>query len=267
MRTQASPVKEIATQFFPRAQLFQPERASDESFLEKLKDLKADLFVVVAFGQILTKKLLGVPPKGCINIHTSLLPKFRGAAPIQRCLLAGEKETGVAIQKMVWELDAGDVIASAKLTVPKEMNCKELEIALCELSQPLLVRVLEEYSHGIPEAKPQDHSLATYASKIVSDDGAINWHESSEVIHNKIRGLFPRPGAWTWLEKDHKKMKVLKAKEEPSIEGTPGEILTNEGIVACGKGSIQILEVQPEGKKAMSWSAWYRGALKQTHFF
>ncbi len=265
-KPQPSPVKQVAEECFSHVPLLQPEKASNEEFLEQLKALQADLFVVVAFGQILTEKLLSISPKGCINVHTSLLPKYRGAAPIQRCLLDGEAETGVSIQKMVKALDAGDVIATAKMQIPREMIFKELETALCELSKPLLLKVIEDYSAGIPEAKPQDHTRVTYAAKINPVDGEIQWDDSAEKIHNQIRGFSPRPGAWTWLEKPVKKMKILASREVEHRGDLPGTILSKEGIVACGKGALQILEVQPEGKKAMSWSDWFRGALKFSQF-
>ena len=167
---------------------------------------------------------------------------------------------------MVYELDAGDVIATAKVQIPPEMQCDELQSALCELSKPLLVKVLEDYSRGIPDAKPQDHACASYAAKIAPEDREIHWNDSSETIHNQIRGLSPKPGAWTWLEKPHKRMKILKAQEVEGSEGFPGEILSSKGVIACGKGAIQIIEVQPEGKKAMNWDDWFRGSLKQSQF-
>lgn len=266
-KLQPSPVKQVAEVHFPKAQILQPEKASNEEFLSELRSLQADLFVVVAFGQILPQKLLSIPPKGCINIHTSLLPKLRGAAPIQRAIMLGEKQTGVAIQKMVYELDAGDVIATAKVQISSEMSCDELQTDLCELAKPLLVKVLEDYSRGIPEAIPQDHSCASYAAKIGPEDREINWNDSSVTIHNQIRGLAPKPGAWTWLEKPHKRMKILKAQKIEGSEGFPGEILSTKGVVACGKGAIQIISVQPEGKKAMTWDDWFRGSLKQAQFY
>lgn len=134
-----SPVKELSLKKAPHIPILQPEKASEESFLQKLIELKADLFVVVAYGQILSQKLLDIPPLGCINIHASLLPKYRGAAPMQRCLMAGEKETGIAIQKMVRQLDAGDVIATAKIPIPPDMTHGELEEKLCSAAKPLLL--------------------------------------------------------------------------------------------------------------------------------
>ncbi len=261
-----SPVKEAATICYPNVPLLQPEKASQDAFLHALFSLEADLYVVVAYGQILTQRLLSHPSKGCINIHASLLPKYRGAAPMQRCLMAGDKETGIAIQKMVKQLDAGDVIAEARIEIPIEMTLSELEKELCNVSKPLLLKVLQEFNDGIPESTPQDHALATYASKIEPEDGEIHWNDAAEKIHNLIRAFSPRPGAWSWLESKGKKIKILRSKLIADAQGTPGQVLSSDGIVACGRGAIQILEVQPEGKKAMTWGDWYRGSHKFSQF-
>lgn len=264
-----SPVKEAAVSLLPNVPIFQPAKASEESFLQKLLDLKADLYVVVAFGQILSQTLLSQPPLGCINVHASLLPKYRGAAPMQRCLMAGEKETGIAIQKMVKQMDAGDVIASVKVSIPQEMNLGELERDLCEAAKPLLWEVIRSYEEGIPFAKPQDHAFATFAPKIDPDEGEIHWSDPAEKIQNLIRAFSPRPGAWTRIESGQKKMKILRAQLEAGLEGKPGELIHSrekEGIVACGKGALRILEVQPEGKKVMSWAEWFRGSLRFAAF-
>jgi methionyl-tRNA formyltransferase len=253
-----SPVKEALLQQSPVTPLLQPEKASDEAFLEKLAALQADLYVVVAYGQILSQKLLVIPPLGCINVHASLLPKYRGAAPIQRCLMAGEKETGVAIQKIVRQLDAGDVIATAHVSIPPEMTAGELETSLCALSKPLLLQVLRRYEKGIPPATPQNHDLATYASKIELEEGEIHWNEPADAIHNRIRAFSPRPGAWCWQEPGKKRVKILRSRIVDQ-QGHPGALLTRTGIVACGQGAIQLIEVQPEGKKPMSASDWLRG--------
>jgi len=241
--------------------LFQPEKASEPGFLEKLKETQADLFVVVAFGQILPQSLLDIPPKGCINVHASLLPKYRGAAPIQRSLLHGEKETGIAIQKMVKQLDAGDVIATAKVEILPNMTYGELETELCELSKPLLLLVLQFFERGIPPAEPQNHSLATNAPKVTAEEAEIRWEKTAEEIHNQVRAFSPRPGAWCWCltpNGEKKRVKILRT-VLVDLKGSPGIITTPDGVVGCGSGSLKIIEIQPEGKKAMSASEWLRG--------
>ncbi|HSX12972.1 MAG TPA: methionyl-tRNA formyltransferase [Chlamydiales bacterium] len=261
-----SPVKKIAGQCFPNVPILQPEKASQEEFLQQLQSLNADLYVVVAYGQILTQKLLSIPPKGCINVHASLLPKYRGAAPMQRCLMAGERVTGICIQKMVRQLDAGDVIATAKMEIPQNMNLGELETSLCNISKTVLLQVIREFEDKIPDAIAQDHSLATYASKIDPAEGEIHWDEPAEKIHHLIRAFSPKPGAWIWLEPQVKKMKILRSELIPDQQGKAGTVLSKDGIVACGQGSIRILEVQPEGKKCMHWEDWYRGTKNLLSF-
>lgn len=253
-----SPVKSLILEKASHIPIFQPDKASQ--ILDPLKLLKADLFVVVAYGQILSQKLLDIPPLGCINVHASLLPKYRGAAPIQRCLVAGESETGIAIQKMVRQMDAGDVIATSKIPIPLDMNFGELEAALINLAKPLLFEVIRKYEKGIPAATPQNHELATHASKIELEEGEILWDKPSQEIHNLIRAFSPRPGAWCWIHmpNDKKRLKILRSRLA-SGQGKPGELLSTEGIVACGEGAIQLLDVQPEGKKAMKAIDWLRG--------
>ncbi|HSX11123.1 MAG TPA: methionyl-tRNA formyltransferase [Chlamydiales bacterium] len=252
-----SPVKTLALS--RNIPVFQPEKASNETFLQQLAALKADLFVVVVFGQILSQKLLDIPPLGSINVHPSLLPKFRGAAPVHRSLMAGVTETGVSIQKIVKQLDAGDVLAVAKMGVPPDMIFGELEPQLLELSKPLLLGVIHKYEHGVPPATPQDPALATYASKFELDELEIRWDKPAAELHNLIRAFSPRPGAWCWIRsgEERKRLKILRT-QIVSASGSPGQILSNE-TVACGHGALRLLEVQPEGKKIMKAADWLRG--------
>jgi methionyl-tRNA formyltransferase len=263
-----SAVKQVAQRLASLSILLQPEKASDPRFLHQLEDIHGDLFVVVAYGQILSQKLLSIPRLGCINVHASLLPKYRGAAPIQRCLLNGEKETGISIQKMVYQLDAGDVIDEAKMPIPPEMTFGELEQALCDLSKPLLLSVLQKYQSGVPPAQAQEASLVTLAPKIKTEETEIHWDQDADRLHNQVRGLSPRPGAWCWIEnrgnclnKERKRLKILRTRvATPS--GPPGSLISFQKescLVATKTGSLQLLVVQPEGKKAMSIGDWIRG--------
>lgn len=257
-----SPVKTVAQAEIPQTPIFQPERCSEPDFLASLAALQADLYVVVAFGQILPVKLLQIPPLGCINVHASLLPIYRGAAPIQRCLMNGDRQTGISIQKMVKELDAGDVIVEAKLPISPEMIFSELERALCDLSKTTLLDVLHLYRAGIPHAIPQDHAAATYAAKIKPEEGQLHWDLPAETLHNLIRAFSPRPGAWCWVEwnGERKRLKVLKA-QISSQTGVAGTLLSaKELIIACGEQALQIVEVQLEGKPKMAAVDWLRGA-------
>ncbi|MBI5272489.1 MAG: methionyl-tRNA formyltransferase [Chlamydiia bacterium] len=267
-----SAVKKTALERAPEIPLLQPEKGSDPDFLSSLRALQADLFVVVAFGQILPQQLLDIPPKGCINLHASLLPKYRGAAPIQRVLIQGENETGVAIQKMVKQLDAGDVIVTARMEIPLDMIFGELEEALCELSKPLLLLVLQSYVVGIPPAEPQNHSLATHAAKISTEEGEIHWAMPALKIHNLIRAFSPRPGAWCWFRQGEqmRRIKILRTAlcsgQRMQKEAKPGQILSDEGVVICGDGVLKLLVVQPEGKGVMDAASWLRGFREPPYF-
>jgi methionyl-tRNA formyltransferase len=251
--------------------IFQPEKASDSEFLRCLEQLQADLYVVVAYGQILSKKLLAIPPLGCINVHASLLPRYRGAAPMQRCLMDGCTETGVCIQKMVYQLDAGDILAEARVQVGLDETLGELEEKLCESSKPLLFDVLQKYTHGIPEGKRQDETQATYAAKITAEEMLLDWNLSAQVLHNRIRAVSPRPGAWCWVEIQgvRKRLKVLRSKvvaEGVGMPGTVSRLNNGEFIVATGSGALLLEEVQPEGKRAMEAADWMRGCAHIPQF-
>lgn len=263
-----SEVKSLVLTKTPHIPIFQPEKASDATFLGGIALLKPDLFVVVVYGQILSQKLLDIPPLGSINVHPSLLPKFRGAAPIQRCLMAGEAETGVSIQKLVRQMDAGDVIDVSKISVSADIVYGELQDQLLEIAKPLLLKVIRKFENGIPVGVPQNHELVTYASKIELDEGEINWSRPSQEIHNLIRAFSPRPGAWVWVQtsNEKKRLKILRSQLVKG-QGHPGSLLSEEPIVACGEGAIRLLEVQPEGKKIMKASDWLRGCAQKNIFY
>lgn len=247
------PVKAIAQTHLPQIPVFQPEKASDPQFLEQLRQLGADLYIVVAFGQILNQALLDIPPLGCINVHASLLPKYRGAAPIHRCLLNGDTQTGISIQKMVRKLDAGDVIAESSIPIPQNMNFGELEKALCDLSKTLLMKVLDLYAKGVPPAIPQDPDQVTFAPKVEPEEGELDWAKSAQELHNLVRAFSPRPGAWcwVWVQGEKKRLKIFRTEVAQSS--------SKDFTAVCGFGFLKILEVQPEGKPRMSASDWLRG--------
>ncbi|HEY4255170.1 MAG TPA: methionyl-tRNA formyltransferase [Chlamydiales bacterium] len=264
-----SEVKGVAEAKLKGVPLLQPVKSSNAGFLAELKALNADLYVVVAFGQILPQSLLDIPLLGCINVHASLLPKYRGAAPMQRALMHGEKQTGVAIQKMVKELDAGNVIACSKVDVPEETTFGELYQALCDLSKPLLLSVLKEYARGVPPATPQDSSQITFAPKILPEETSIQWKREARELHNQIRALSPRPGAWCWvgINGEKKRLKIFRTKIIAQ-SGSPGQVLPlKDFVVACGNESLQLIELQPEGKPRMRGSDWARGLKTPPEFF
>ncbi len=251
--------------------VFEPEKASNPEFVRILEGLKPDLFVVVAFGEILKKNLLDVPKKGSINVHASLLPKYRGAAPMQRCLMDGVTETGVTIIDVAQQMDAGDVYKMAKMDVPEEMVFGELEEKLCALACPTLLEVIKEIGAGRAVRIPQEHNKATLAPKIRPEEEKISWDEPAHKIHNLIRALSPYPGAWCMVKigEGEKRLKIKCSKVIKDLNGMPGTTLSysEQGwIVACQKGALNLLEVQLEGKKSMPIKDFYLGMKKAPLF-
>lgn len=269
---QPTAVKLTAQNNAPHIPFFQPPKASAPEFAEILQQFKADLFVVVAYSEIIKENLLQMPRLGCINIHASLLPKYRGAAPIQRCLIAGEQESGVTIIKMVKELDAGDMLAAEKCHIPIDMDAGELSEALCQLGQKLVWQVIQNYANDQVIAVPQNHAQATFAPKVNSADGLINWSKPAVEIHNLIRGLTPRPGAWCIVNiKNQPKRIIIKKTQiinDTTQYGNSGSILEQPGlVVSCGQGALKILELQLEGRKSIAADEFIRGFDKNNLIF
>lgn len=264
LQVSSPPVKETAHKLLPALPIFQPEKASLPEFASVLQTFNADLFIVVAYGEIIRKNLLEMPKKGCVNIHASLLPKWRGAAPIHRSLMAGDKETGITLIEMSPQMDAGDILAKAAIPISEEMNFGELEAQLSDLACRLLFELLEQYQKGTVSRTPQDHSLATLAPKIIPEDEKIDWKKPASVLYNQIRAFSPSPGAWCLLKigEDLKRLKIKKARLVSNMSGAAGSLLTfgKEGwIVACGQEALQLINVQLEGKKEMSAEECIRG--------
>jgi methionyl-tRNA formyltransferase len=264
LHPQPPPVKEITVRLKPELPVLQPEKASAPEFADGLKPLEADLFIVVAYGEIIKKNLLEMPKLGCINIHASLLPKFRGAAPIQRCLMAGEKETGITIIEMSPQMDAGDILAMEALPITEEMTFGELEQKLCDLSVKLLFQTIRQFEEGVIKKTVQDHTLATFAPKLTPEEEKIDWGKPATAIHNQIRALSPTPGAWCQIKvgSESKRLKIKNAVVLKDVSGEPGAILSfgKEGwVVACGESGLRLIEVQLEGKKGMSAEECMRG--------
>jgi len=264
MQPSPPPVKETALKFNLQLPIFQPEKASAPEFAETLRPLHADLFVVVAYGEIVKKNLLEMPKLGCINIHASLLPKFRGAAPIQRSLMQGEKETGITIIEMTPQMDAGDMLARESIPVPEEMTFGELDEKLNELAAKLIFRVIDQFKDGTVLKVPQDHALATLAPKLTAEEEKIDWNKSANALHNQIRALSPFPSAWCQIKigPDVKRLKIKKSKVIQMETPQAGALVTfgKEGwVVGCGSHALRLIEVQLEGKKAMTAEECMRG--------
>lgn len=244
--------------------LFQPEKASAPEHVALLEGFAADLFVVVAYGEIIREHLLAMPPLGCINVHASLLPKYRGAAPIQRCLIDGVAKTGVTIMHMVRQMDTGDVIATATVAVDMEMNYGELSEALCLAAKEPLRRTIDQLAAGTAPRYPQDHAAATYAPKIELEECCVDWKQPAQQVHNLIRGVFPEPGAWCYvtIRGQQKRLRLLRSRLRHDFQGAPGAIVS-EGdslVVACGEGALEILDLQLEGKRPMKAAELRRGS-------
>jgi len=244
--------------------VFQPADVNDPQFAAKIKDLGADAFVVVSFGAILGKQLLDIPKFGSLNIHPSLLPKYRGAAPIHRAILAGDKETGVTIIRMNEVLDAGDIILRKELKIEKDDTSETLSNKLALISADLLAEAMKSIGEGRAKFIKQNENEATFAPKLKKEDGIINWSSPTDVILNKMRALKPWPGTYSSI--DGRTLKIIKAEavKDGDFSGfSPGEIIMadqKEGFIVRTKDSaISILEMQTEGKKRMSAELFLRG--------
>jgi methionyl-tRNA formyltransferase len=259
-----TPVKCVAEAQNPPLPVYQPEIVSIPEFASTLEAYQADLFVVVAYGEIIKQHLLDMPKKGCINLHGSLLPKYRGAAPIQWSIINGEKETGVTIIHMVKKMDAGDMIASQSVVIGPDTTYGELEQELCRVGSELLLQTIHAIEKGTDQKIAQDPSLVTFASKIELEDCKIDWNEPADKIHNLVRGVNPHPGAWCLIEikGQPKRLKIIKTCLMEGAVNSPGEIIDsykNAIVIGCGKNALSLLQIQLEGKKAMTAEEFLRG--------
>ncbi|MDA9745255.1 methionyl-tRNA formyltransferase [Candidatus Pelagibacter sp.] len=211
-----------------------------------LEKIEADMALVVAYGQILPESILNVCKKGFINIHASLLPKLRGAAPIQRSIMNLDNETGVSIMQINEKLDQGKVYSQHKIKINKDDNAEDLSLKLSNLAAKKIVDDIEGIFENKKKFFEQDHSKATYANKIKKEEGRIDWNDQAEKIIGKINGLYPVPGAWFYF--DGARYKILKASVSKN-SATPGTVIDDDIEVSCGTNSIKILEIQREGKK------------------
>ncbi len=267
-----SPVKETLLQNFPSIPLFQPVKASTEEFAAIMRSYVPDLFVVVAYGEIIKQMILSIPKYGCINIHASLLPRYRGAAPIQRCLMAGEKETGITIIEMALSLDAGPMLKKVPVHITENMNFGELEQQLLKAACEALDKTLEALESGRVQKELQDETEATFAAKLTPKDEEIQWSEPAAEVHNRIRALSPLPGAFCLLNigGQKKRLKITRSRLRNDLEGRPGDILLltkNSLVVACGEGGLELVEVQLEGKKSLVIADFLRGLANTTFSF
>ncbi|MGG3282640.1 methionyl-tRNA formyltransferase [Paenibacillus solani] len=258
-----TPVKEAALRH--GIPVLQPQRLRSPEAVAELAEYKPDLIITAAYGQILPKSVLDMPTLGCLNVHGSLLPAYRGGAPIQRSIINGESVTGITLMYMAEGLDTGDMIAKAEVPIQDDDTAGTLFEKLSKVGAELLLRELPRLLQGKVEAEPQDESKATYAPNLTRDDEKIDWSRTSREIYNQIRGLVPYSGGFTLWNGDV--FKVWEAANPGSVQASsseeqPGTVLKldDKGIVVrTGDGTLTLLTVQPSGKKAMDAAQFVRG--------
>jgi len=233
--------------------VLQPERLKDDQFLAALREVEADLGVVAAYGKILTDAVLAMPRLGLINVHGSLLPRYRGAAPVHRAIIAGERETGITIMRVVKALDAGPMMATARRPIGADETSDDVERDLARIGASLLVTVVDQLADGTVRETPQDDAAATYAHRLTKEDSRFEWDWAAARIHNLIRGLRPWPHAETFI---HGRRLILlrSAVSDEQSDAAPGTVLearSGDLVVAAGSGRVRLLELQAEGKRPM----------------
>jgi methionyl-tRNA formyltransferase len=261
LKMQPSPVKEIAMR--QNLPVLQPQRAREENFVHQLRQLQPDLIAVAAYGQILPRSILDLPRFGCLNVHTSLLPKYRGAAPIQRAILDGETETGVTIMKMDEGMDTGDILTQEITPIDPGDNSRTLHDRLARIGAALLVQTIPDYVAGRIQPRPQPKEGASHAAKIKKQEGQIDWSHAARAIWNRVRAMTPWPGAFTHLPaQPHPQLLKIWEAEPLEGPGAPGEILQAEKtgiIVGCGTGSLCVLSLQREGGRRLTAQEYLAG--------
>lgn len=278
-KVEPSPVKMMAEKY--KLPLYQPTDLHHPRFRGWLRERKPEIIIVVAYGQILPPDILHFPPRGCLNAHASLLPQYRGAAPIEWAIIKGEKKTGVSIILMNEGMDEGDIVLQESVDIGPYDTAGILSERLASLAAKLLLRSLERIKEGKIEPIPQYDEEATYAPRLKKSDGLINWHTSAHNIHNLVRGLNPQPGAYTYIREDNGQRKILKIwKTEPITDNRkskiaqarPGEIMEiikDEGLVLATRGGLLLVkEVQGEGGRKMPAGEYVKGhPLKVGYIF
>lgn len=255
-----TPVKEYA--LAQGLTVYQPQKVKTPEFVELLHELQPELIVVAAFGQFLSKKILELPKYGCINVHASLLPKYRGAAPIQYAIIKGEKESGVTIMQMDIGMDTGAMLDKVVVPIEENTTMGELHYALREQGAALLLQVIDKIAAGTAVAEPQDNEQATYATLLDRSMEHIDWSKTAQEVHNLIRGFNPAPSTFTKLP-NGKGLKIwgskMTDKNSDAAAGTVIETGKHSFFVACGEGVLEITEVQPESKKRMPAQVFLNG--------
>jgi methionyl-tRNA formyltransferase len=238
--------------------VLQPIRPTGDVFTTSLRRLEPDLGIVVAYGHILRREVLSLPPRGMINVHASLLPRYRGAAPVQHAILKGETETGISIMQMDEGLDSGPVLHRVATPIAPDETSGSLSNRLAEIGATALVEALSLMAGGLARPQPQDHSRATYAPKIDREMARVAWERDATTLVRQVRAFDPAPGAWSMV--NGCMLKLFGAREVPGA-GEPGTVLAagDRMVVAAGRGAVAVNEVQPAGRTRLSVEAWVRG--------
>lgn len=255
---QSPPVKVAAVEL--GLPILQPATLRDETVVQHLRDLQPDVGVVAAYGEILRKNVLDIPPLGYLNIHPSLLPLYRGPTPVSAAILSGDEITGVSIIRLVRAMDAGPIVAQATLPLPRDARTGPLTDELFEIGAQLLAGALPLYASGELEPQPQDESQATYCKMLSKEDGRIDWTQPALVIERATRAYDPWPGAFTTWQDQPLKIRAARVDSEWSGDAAPGTILEGAELrVATGSGALALHEIQPAGKRMMPAQEWLRG--------
>lgn len=262
LKLQPSPVKKLALEL--NLPVLQPEKARAPDFVAALRGLTPDLIVVVAYGQILPQAVLDLPQLGCLNVHTSLLPKYRGAAPIQWAILDDQRQTGVTIMKMDAGLDTGDILTQSVTPIHPTDDAQTLHNRLALIGAELLIETIPNFAAGTIVAQKQPIEGSSYARKISKDDGKLNWSEPARKLWNQIRAFTPWPGAFTFQKAGASKrlLKIWQAEPMESSSAEPGTVLAADKtgiVVACGKDSLRLLNLQREGGRRLSAQEFLAG--------
>jgi methionyl-tRNA formyltransferase len=264
-RIEPTPIKRALTG--SKIPVLQPARIKDRQAIEDIRALQPDAIVVMAYGQILPREVLEIPRIACLNLHASLLPRWRGAAPIQAAIAAGDSVTGVTVMYMAEGLDTGDILLQREIDILPTDTGGSLHDRLAQIAPNALLDALQMLAKGNAPRIPQDIALATYAPKLTRDDGKIDWSQPAEIIERKIRAFNPWPGAFSEIAAPGvRKLKIFSA-ATVDLSGKPGEFLRSgkELIVAAGKNALSLNEVQPEGKRRMDAAAFLRGHASILH--
>lgn len=256
----ASPIKQLALEH--KIPILQPLKMKDPAFLEALAAWKPDLIAVTAFGRILPKVVLDLPSKGCINVHASLLPKYRGAGPIQWAIIKGERETGITTMLMDEGMDTGAMLLQDKISLEPDDTAGTLSVKLAEIGGRLLITTMEQWEKGSLTPTPQDHGRATMAPLLKKEDGLLDWTQSAADLANRVRGLTPWPGAYTFASEERWAIWRAAATEQHAGGATPGTVhsTTKDALlVATGKGLLAITELQPANSRKMTAAQYLAG--------